>query len=45
MSMIRGSCAGEVDFPIERCWALVADIEHAPAWQRTLESVDVARAR
>ena len=41
MSMIRGSCAGEVDYPIERCWALVADIEHAPAWQRTLESVQV----
>lgn len=41
MTMIRGSCTGELDYPIERCWALVADIEHAPAWQRTLESVDV----
>jgi ribosome-associated toxin RatA of RatAB toxin-antitoxin module len=41
MSMIRGSCSAEVDFPIERCWDLVADIEHAPDWQRTLQSVEV----
>ena len=41
MTMIRGSCSAEIDFPVERCWALVADIEHAPAWQRTLQSVDV----
>ena len=41
MSMIRGSCSTEVDAPITRCWALVADIEHAPDWQRTLQSVAV----
>jgi hypothetical protein len=41
MSMIRGSCSAEVDFPIERCWALVADIEHAPEWQRTLRLIAV----
>ena len=41
MSMIRGSCSAEVAFGIERCWALVADIERAPEWQRTLQSVEV----
>lgn len=41
MSMIRGSCSGELDYAIERCWQLVSDIEHAPAWQRMLESVKV----
>lgn len=39
--MIRGSCSGELDYPIERCWEVVADLEHAPAWQRTLASVEV----
>lgn len=43
MSMIRGSCTGELDYPIERCWALVADIERAPEWQRTLEQVEVVQ--
>ncbi|MEA2213674.1 MAG: hypothetical protein QOF83_3622 [Solirubrobacteraceae bacterium] len=41
MSMILGSCSAEVPFSIERCWALVADIERAPEWQRTLQSVEV----
>lgn len=41
MSMIRGSCLEILDFPIERCWSVVADIEHAPQWQRTLQSVEV----
>lgn len=41
MSMVRGSCTAEVAFAIERCWALVADIERAPEWQRTLRSVEV----
>lgn len=41
MSMISGSCVAVLDFPIERCWALVADIERAPEWQRTLQSVEV----
>jgi hypothetical protein len=41
MSMIRGSCCADVDFPIDRCWAVAADVEHAPEWQRTLQSVAV----
>lgn len=43
MSLLRGSCHGELDHPIERCWALVSDIERAPEWQRTLHSVDVVQ--
>ena len=41
MSLVTGSCSAEVEFPVERCWALVSDIERAPRWQRTLERVDV----
>lgn len=41
MSLLRGSCTGEVEFSIERCWAVVADLERAPDWQRTLVSVAV----
>lgn len=41
MSELRGSATGEVPSPIEDCWALVADIERAPRWQRTLGSVVV----
>jgi ribosome-associated toxin RatA of RatAB toxin-antitoxin module len=39
--MIRGSCSAEVPFGVQRCWNLVADIERAPDWQRTLQSVEV----
>jgi Polyketide cyclase / dehydrase and lipid transport len=41
MPLLSGSCSGEVPFAVERCWALIADVEHAPEWQRTLESVEV----
>ncbi|MDQ6835443.1 MAG: SRPBCC family protein [Actinomycetota bacterium] len=41
MSVLRGSCSEELPSPRERCWTLVADIERAPEWQRTLERVDV----
>jgi ribosome-associated toxin RatA of RatAB toxin-antitoxin module len=39
--VLTGSCSAEVEFPLERCWALVVDIERAPKWQRMLERVDV----
>lgn len=39
--MLTGSSSAELPFSIERCYALVADIERAPRWQRTLESVEV----
>lgn len=41
MSRISGSCQAEIPFSIERCWAVVADVEHAPDWQRTLTAVTV----
>ncbi len=41
MSVLTGSCSAEIEFSIERCWALVADIERAPRWQRMLDRVDV----
>ncbi len=41
MPLLSGSSAGEVPFAIEHCWALIADVERAPAWQRTLESLSV----
>jgi ribosome-associated toxin RatA of RatAB toxin-antitoxin module len=39
--MLTGSSSADVPASIERCYALVADIERAPEWQRTLESVVV----
>lgn len=41
MSVLKGSCEAEIGFSIERCWALVADVERAPEWQRTLLAVTV----
>jgi len=41
MSILSGSCRAEIPSAIKRCWALVADIERAPEWQRTLERVEV----
>jgi len=43
MPVLTGSCSAEVESAIERCWALVADIERAPEWQRTLEHVEVVQ--
>lgn len=39
--LLSGSCSAELPFGIEACWALVADVERAPEWQRTLERLDV----
>jgi hypothetical protein len=41
VTKLIGECTAEVPFSIERCWALVSDLEHAAHWQRTLESVEV----
>lgn len=41
MPTLSGSCTGEVPFAVERCWALIADVEQAPDWQRTLVSLEV----
>jgi uncharacterized membrane protein len=41
VSTIRGERSVEIDAPIERCYALAADIEHAPEWQASLKDVEV----
>ena len=41
MGMIRGERTVEIDAPIERVFAIAADIEHAPEWQPSLTAVKV----
>jgi uncharacterized protein YndB with AHSA1/START domain len=41
VTVLTGSCTAEVKASIERCWALIEDVERAPEWQRTLERLDV----
>jgi uncharacterized membrane protein len=41
MGVIRGERMVEIDAPIERCFAIAADIERAPSWQAALSDVDV----
>lgn len=38
---IEGSRAVEIDAPADRCYAIAADLEQAPGWQRALRSVEV----
>ena len=41
MTRLSGSCQAEIPFSIERCWAVVVDVERASKWQRTLKRVKV----
>jgi uncharacterized membrane protein len=41
MAVISGERAVEIEAPIDRCFAIAADIERAPSWQAALEDVDV----
>ena len=41
MATLEASWTVEIDAPRERCYEIAADIEHAPAWQGTLEDVEV----
>ena len=41
MGLIEGERSVEIDAPIERCYEIAADIEHAPAWQGSLKEVEV----
>lgn len=41
MGHISGRRTVEIDAPIDRVFAIAADIEHAPAWQGSLRDVDV----
>jgi len=40
MGAISGSASTEIDAPIDAVWALVADVESAPAWQRGIDATD-----
>jgi ribosome-associated toxin RatA of RatAB toxin-antitoxin module len=39
MAGIEGESTAEIDAPIERVWALVADVERAPEWQNGLNAL------
>lgn len=39
MGSLSGTASAEIDAPIAAVWAIVADVESAPAWQRGFESV------
>jgi uncharacterized membrane protein len=39
--MITGDRSVEIDAPIDVCFKIAADIEHAPAWQGSLKDVEV----
>ena len=41
MGEIRGERQVEIEAPIEKCFAIAADIENAPEWQGSLVDVDV----
>ncbi|MGI9185012.1 MAG: type II toxin-antitoxin system RatA family toxin [Solirubrobacteraceae bacterium] len=43
MTLLKGSCSADVPASLDHCWAVVADIERAPEWQRTLAAVEVLR--
>ena len=41
MGNITGDRTVEIDAPIDRCFEIAADIEHAPEWQGSLKDVEV----
>ena len=41
MGTISGERSVEIDAPVERCFEIAADIEHAPEWQGSLRDVEV----
>jgi ribosome-associated toxin RatA of RatAB toxin-antitoxin module len=43
MSELSGSTSAEIAADVERCWAVVRDVERWPQWQRTLERLDVVQ--
>jgi ribosome-associated toxin RatA of RatAB toxin-antitoxin module len=38
---LGGTASTEIDAPLDRVWAIVADVESWPEWQSTLSAVDV----
>ena len=39
MGALSGTASTEIDAPVEAVWAIVADVESAPAWQRGIDSM------
>jgi carbon monoxide dehydrogenase subunit G len=40
MAAMSGTASTEIEVPIETVWAIVQDVESAPAWQRGIDSTD-----
>jgi carbon monoxide dehydrogenase subunit G len=40
MAAMSGSASAEIDAPIDAVWALVADVESTPSWQRGIDATD-----
>jgi ribosome-associated toxin RatA of RatAB toxin-antitoxin module len=40
---LSGSASADIDAPLDRVWAIVADVEAWPEWQTTLSAVDVEK--
>jgi uncharacterized membrane protein len=41
MANIRGERSVEIDAPLQRCYDIAADLDHAPEWQESLKDVEV----
>ena len=41
MGTISGERSVEIDAPMERCYEIASDIDHAPEWQGSLKDVEV----
>jgi ribosome-associated toxin RatA of RatAB toxin-antitoxin module len=41
MANIRGERTVEIDAPLQRCYDIAADLDHAPEWQESLKDVEV----
>jgi uncharacterized membrane protein len=41
MAHIKGDRSVEIDAPIERCYEIASDIDHAPDWQSSLKEVEI----
>ena len=41
MGTISGERSVEIDAPVERCYEIASDINHAPEWQGSLKDVEV----
>lgn len=41
MTLLTGESVKQIDASIERCWAVIEEIERAPEWQSGMERIDV----